>query len=190
MTEAAKPPEEAPAEGDQQPKLPILDVYVNALHVSDRIALAALLTAVVASVVAVVQTTFMWIARNDEVEAALRAEQLRACVEYRIAGEHAIARAQLLAEDNGGPRERDADFHGYILTYQEKLSQLYYLLPTDRAGSAVDDAGRASADAYVAYTARDVAELRNLSGNDNIWVSSHDQLIDVCESVIRDLRDN
>lgn len=188
MSDEAKPPEEQPAETPKAPKLPLLDVYVNSLHVSDRIALAALITAVVATLIGVMQTGFMWAARNDEVEAALRSEQLRACVAYRIAGENAIARAQLLGEENGGPEEGDAEFHGYILDYQARLTQLYYLLPTGD-GIAVDDASRASADAYVAYVNGDVPELLNLSGNEGIWVSSHNTLNDVCESIIRDLRD-
>ena len=148
MSEEAKPPEAEPIA--PVPKVPILDVYVNSLHVSDRIALAALITAVVATLIGVMQTGFMWAARNDEVEAALRSEQLRACVAYRIAGENAIARAQLLGGENGGPEEGDTEFHGYILDYQARLTQLYYLLPVGD-GIAVDYASRASADAYVAY---------------------------------------
>ncbi len=184
MSEEAKPR----AEGEASPPAASQRSLVDIVRVADPLSIGALITAIVAGVVGIIQTGFMWMARNDEVEGALRAQQLRACVEYRLAGENAIARAQLLAEENG-VRADDPEFHGYILDYQAKISQLYYLLPTDRAGTAVDDASRASADSYAAYVNGDNAELDTLSGNEGIWIASHDQLIDVCESVIRDLRD-
>ena len=185
MSDENKPPEEGET---PKPKVPILDVFVDNLHVSDRISLAALLTAVVATIIGVLQTGFMWAARNDEVEAALRSEQLRACVAYRIAGENVIHQAQALGGERTGMPEERAAFEGNVQTYQERLSQVYYLLP-ESGGREVDDASRSAADALAAYRGGDFEELAHLSAEEGYWATTHWQIIDQCQAIIRDIRD-
>ena len=187
MSDVPNTPDGAP-EKPRQPKLPILDVFVDNLHVSDRISLAALVTAVVATIIGVLQTVFMWVARNDEVEAALRSEQLRACVAYRIAGENAIAQAHRLGTERTPAAVETATFEATVQTYQERLSQLYYLLPPSQ-GREVDDAVRSSSEALAAYQGADFDELARLSDNEEFWVATHWKLIDQCEAIIRDVSD-
>lgn len=188
MSDETNPPADKPGETPKSPKLPILDVFVDNLHVSDRISLAALMTAVVATIIGVLQTGFMWAARNDEVEAALRSEQLRACVAYRIAGENAIHQAQALGAAHTGSADERAAFQATIQTYQERLSQAYYLLPASD-GREVDDASRSATDALTAYTDGDFEELARLSSEEEYWATTHWQVIDQCQAIIRDIRD-
>lgn len=192
MSEEAKPPEGAPAEPPAQaPKLPILDVYVNSLHVSDRIALAALITAVVATFIGVAQTAFMWAARNDEVEATLRAEQLRSCVKYRNAGFAANTRAQQLALD-GVPPDGDEEFESRFANYNAAIGELMYLLPTSN-GDALEQVEQSSLEVYFAYEDREPARLQELTlseTQDLPWSNSHNLVLDACEAIIRDVRDH
>lgn len=162
---------------------------VPPLPISERISLGALITAVIASIVGVLQTGFMWIARNDEVEAALRSEQIRACAAYRIAALNLFARAQWLAVDQGGPMARDEDFGPLSETYSNSLAQLAYLLPTG-AEPTIALAESESMTAWGAYIERDYSVLRDVSATDGAWSAANAELLDMCHAVIRDVRDN
>lgn len=147
----------------------------------------ALGTAIVAGIVGVVQTGFMWAARNDEVEAALRAEQVRGCVAYRLAALNANERAQFIAIDGAHPGDEE-EFRGLIGEHQKAVTQLEYLLPRAH-GAGLEAAERESILAYEAFAADDMKELAALSKADSAWARAHDQVLEACEIVIGDVRD-
>ena len=160
---------------------------LRSLDMSDRISLAAVATAAIALIVGIVQTGFMWASRNDEVEAALRAEQVRACVSYRISAVDANERAQMIA--TGHERLEDAqEFNQLMSRYRTAIGDLGYLLPQgDDSGLSGVDA--AVVQAYNAFLAEDYATLAQVSAADGPWAHAHDQVLEACERVIRDVRD-
>jgi hypothetical protein len=160
---------------------------LRSLRVSDRISLGALGTAVIASVVGVMQTGFMYVARNDEVEAALRSEQLRACSAYRIAGFNLHARARWLSVD--GVPIRDDGFGALSQDYGNAISQLNYLLPSGHEATLAL-AEVESTNVWGAFIEKDREALRDFSDEQGVWAQAHAEILEICDIVIRDVRDN
>jgi hypothetical protein len=139
---------------------------LRSLRVSDRISLGALGTAVVASIVGVMQTGFMYIARNDEVEAALRSEQLRACAAYRTAGFNLHARTRWLSVD-GVPID-DEGFGALSQDYGNAISQLNYLLPSGHEAT-LELAEAEATNVRGAFVEKDREALRDFSDEQGAW---------------------
>lgn len=166
-----------------------LSALVHSLDTSDRISLAAVGTAAVALIVGIVQTGFMWASRNDEVEAALRAEQVRACVAYRIAALDANERAQMIASDAAPVDDKDADEFERLLTrYRTTIGELSYLLPQED-DNGLSDVEAGAVDAHNAFVEEDFATLAVVSRADSAWARGHERVLEACEAVIRDVRD-
>lgn len=175
------------AESEQSAAASPMAAALRSLRVSDRISLAAVATAAIALVVGIVQTMFMWSSRNDEVEAALRAEQLRACVTYRNAALDLNIRAQLVAQN--GPNDEDDDIlHDLFDAYQIAIVELGYLLPQSD-GPALDNVQAEVTRAIDGYLSGDMGKLAAASAADSAWSNAHNQVLDACDRVIRDIRD-
>lgn len=161
---------------------------LRSLRVSDRISLAAVATAAIALLVGIVQTMFMWSARNDEVEASLRAEQLRACVSYRNAALDLNIRAQIIAQNGAATDEDDEVLHSLFDAYQVAIVELGYLLPQPD-GPALDQVQDEATRTIEAYLAGDMSKLAAASASDSAWSHAHNGVLDACDRVIRDVRD-
>ncbi len=159
----------------------------KSLEFSDRIALGAVMTAAIALVVGVVQTYFMWNARNDAVIAELRAQQLRTCVRYRTAAQDLQIETQLIAFE-GRSDERDEQFGLYYDAYQIALVELSYLLPESIA-PAVDRVQDGVAKVLVAMADENMDGLAKASGSGSDWSEAHSSVLEACDRVIRDVRD-
>lgn len=181
------PPEESDAERDQRQQKALAAALFDSLDTSDRISLAAVATAAIALIVGIVQTGFMWVSRNDEVEAALRAEQVRACVAYRITAVDANERAQMIAADGEAPVD-GAEFERVMNRYRTAIGELRYLLPA-RDGEALTGADAAAVDAYNSFLNDDFKSLAAVSRASGAWSTAHDSVLEACERVIRDVRD-
>ena len=159
---------------------------LESLDTSDRISLAAVATAAVALVVGIVQTGFMWAARNDERQATLRAEQIRACVGYRLAAVNANEHAQMIAIDGAEPEDARA-FDRVLTEYRTAIGQLGYLLP-ESAGPGLEGVEAETVRAYNAFLDEDFATLAEISSADGAWSQAHNLVLDACERVVRDMR--
>lgn len=176
------------AESEQSAAASPMAAALRSLRVSDRISLAAVATAAIALIVGIVQTMFMWSSRNDEVEAALRAEQLRACVTYRNAALDLNIRAQIIAQ-NGAENDNDDEvLHDLFDTYQVAIVELGYLLPQSD-GAALDNVQTEVTRAIDGYLSGDMGKLAAASAADSAWSNAHNQVLDACDRVIRDIRD-
>lgn len=182
MSAEAPPPDQA-----AEPKQSALSALTHSLDTSDRIALAAVATASIALIVGIVQTLFMWTSRNDEIEAALRAEQVRACVTYRLTAVDANERAQFIAADGERPADM-REFERLMSAYRTAIGQLGYLLPQDDS-DGLQEVEIAAVTAYNAFLDEDYAALAEISRADGAWSRGHDRVLEACESVIRDVRD-
>ncbi len=161
--------------------------FIDQILNTDAVSLGALITAVAAGIVGIVQTGFMWVARNDEVEAALRAEQIRACAAYRLAALDVNERAQYIARDGLTPSD-EVEFPKLVTNYRNVVGQLGYLLP-ESSGEALEALERASVEAFNAFADGDMERLAAASAADSPWSRAHDGVLEACEAVIRDVRD-
>lgn len=162
--------------------------FGQSLSATDPVSIGALATAVLASVVSVVQTGFMWEARNDEIEAALRAQQLRACVAYDRAGATANARAQVIAAEAEEPEAGDDAFEDALADYQDSLAEMSFLMPKSIRPTIALTQQDALA-VYEAYFQRDFAKMADISSADSPWADHDAAIQDACERVIRTVRD-
>lgn len=186
MSDTAGEPEPDEASKPEAPTR--LGAFLYSLRQADPVSLAALMTAVVASVIGVMQTAFMWDARNDEVEAALRAQQLRACVTYRHAAVVFNGNAQIVALEEDDTPESEVDLTLLWDDYATALSELTYLLPT-RNDAAFDVAEEQAYLALEAFQDGDRERLALIAMADGQWSRAHDRILDTCDAVIRDVRD-
>lgn len=178
------------SDDQEQTQTAPLTALVTSLQVSDRIALAALATAVIAGLIGVIQTAFMWDARNDESEAALRAQQLRACVNYRSTAVALNTRAQIYAAERVTPDKDELDaFEEGLGAYQDSISELSYLLPASAHG-ALDGVEVQAIAAYSAFVEEDFGKLADIANAQSPWAQAHDGVLEQCEEVVRHARDN
>jgi hypothetical protein len=157
---------------------------------SERIALSALIVAVLALVATGMQVFIAWQTRNDAARSALRAEQLRACVAFRITSSKYAAHLSTLADDVEASVAIDsaaeaARFGSDLDQYQRDLDPLYYLLPRSDL-PAVRSAALASAGPLVVLVNNQPERLPAISRQLD---EAHDAVEAACESVIRDVRD-
>jgi hypothetical protein len=157
---------------------------------SERIALSALMVAVLALIATGVQVFIAWQTRNDAARSALRAEQLRACVTFQITSSKYAARVLTMADDVDAGVAIDtrgqADRIGPELDqYQRDLTPLYYLLPRSDL-PAVRSAALASAGPLVVLVQNQPERLPAISRQLD---EAHDAVEAACENVIRDVRD-
>ncbi|TPW03399.1 MAG: hypothetical protein FD124_3031 [Alphaproteobacteria bacterium] len=141
-----------------------------------------------AGVVSVVQTAFMWEARNDEIEAELRAQQLRSCVAYERKGAIANARIQELALSEADPADGDETLDGYLAAYFDTLAELGFLMPSPLKTTLIDTQNEALA-AALAFEQGDYKQMLALSNSQSRWSQLHVQIQGACNDVIRNVRD-
>ncbi len=162
--------------------------FARSLIAADPVSIGALATAVVASIVSVVQTAFMWEARNDEIEAELRAQQLRACVAYERRGAIANARIQALAISKTDPADGDEALDGHLADYFDTLAELGLLMPSTLKDTLIDTQNEALA-AEQAFEDGDYEKMLALSNSQSRWSQLHVQIQNACSDVIRNVRD-
>jgi|CXWL01.1.fsa_nt_gi hypothetical protein len=135
-----------------------------------------------------IQTYFNFSARNDAVESALRAEQLRACVAFHGTSLNFSARAQYLSEHTTVVGF-DPEFDQQMLWYHHATTQLQYLLPrTDR--TSVNLATERAVEVYRAFKSGDRASLTELAADGSGLDIAQANVYESCEHVIRQVRDN
>jgi hypothetical protein len=159
----------------------------KSLEFSDRIALGAVVTAAIALVVGVIQTWFMWNARNDSILAELRAQQLRTCVRYRTAAQDFNHEVQVISFE-GRSDERDEAFGELHEAYQVAIVELSYLLPVT-THPAIDRVQDGVSNVIVAMADEDMKSLAAVSGADSDWSNAHNSVLEACERVISEVRD-
>lgn len=157
---------------------------------SERIALSALIVAVLALIGTSVQVFVAWQTRNDAARSALRAEQLRACVTFQITSGKYAARVSTLADDAEADVAIDTAAQGERIgpeldQYQRDLAPLYYLLPRSDL-PAVRSAALASAGPLVVLVQNQPERLPAISRQLD---EAHERVEAACENVIRDVRD-
>jgi sensor domain CHASE-containing protein len=159
----------------------------KSLAFSDRVALGAVITAAIALVVGVIQTWFMWNARNDAVTAELRAQQLRSCVRYRTVAQDYNREIQIIAFE-GRSDERDKTFGELHEAYQVAIVELSYLLPKT-SHPALDRVQDGVSEVIVAMADENMDTLAGAAGAGSTWSTAHNGVLEACERVIRTVRD-
>jgi hypothetical protein len=154
---------------------------------SERIALSALIVAVLAFIATSVQVLIAWQTRNDAARSALRAEQLRACVTFQVTSSKFNARMLTLSEEPEDVTDAEG-LAAELDQYQRDLEPLFYLLPSSDE-PALEDAVVASAGAYLVFRRGERVTLNQVVADDGQLRRAHRAIVEACENVIRDVRD-
>lgn len=160
---------------------------------SERIALSALMVAVLALVATGIQVVIAWQTRNDAARSALRAEQLRACVAFQVTSSKYNAHIAVLADDAAAGVAIDAAAEAAQIRvdldqYQRDLQPLFYLLPRSDA-PVLEEAAVASAGPLLVLVQGQPERLPAIGGDGGQLDRAHRAIVAACENVIRDVRD-